>query len=244
MLLAAKGMDDRRLERRGKRHDLVMRARAARTAQHRHRLRRIEQGGEFRDLVRVRQQARRRNRCEMGRRTPRHLQQRDVAGHDEHGHAALADRGPHRAVEQFGHLRRIGHHLAEMAAFAEQLGRMRLLEIIEADLGRRDMARDRQHRHPIAVAVEQAVDEVKVARAAAARAHRQFAGRGRLGPGGEGPRLFMTDMHPVDRAQSTQTVVDRVEAISRDAPNPLYAGVGEGRGDQIGDRSCHRKVLW
>lgn len=59
----------------------------------------------------------------------RRLLQGDVAGNDQHRHPTLADRGADGAVEQFGHLLGVLHHLTEMAAFAEQLGGMGFTEI-------------------------------------------------------------------------------------------------------------------
>ncbi|KVL49808.1 hypothetical protein WT01_33060 [Burkholderia cepacia] len=49
-----------------------------------------------------------------------------------------------------------------MAALAEQFLRMRFLEIAEADLGRRDVRGDREHRLVIAMAVAEAVDWSKM----------------------------------------------------------------------------------
>jgi hypothetical protein len=51
---------------------------------------------------------------------------------------------------------------------------MRLLKIAGADLRRRDLGGDGQHRHARAVAVEQTVDEMEIARPAAAGAHREL----------------------------------------------------------------------
>ena len=67
---------------------------------------------------------------------------------------------PHRHPQQPRDL--VGHAglLAVHAALAEQLLRMGLLEIAPADLLPRDVRRDRQHRHPAPVRVEQAVDQV------------------------------------------------------------------------------------
>ena len=48
------------------------------------------------------------------------------------------------------------------------------------------------------VAVEQAVDQVQVARAAAAGADRELAGEMGLGAGRESRRLLVAGMHPVD----------------------------------------------
>ena len=71
---------------------------------------------------------------------------------------------------------------------------MRLLEVGAADLGARDLGGDRQHRNAAAMAVEQAVDQVQVARPAAAGADRELAGQLRLGAGGERRHLLVAHM--------------------------------------------------
>ena len=116
---------------------------------------------------------------------------------------------------------------------------MRLLEIARADLGRRDLRRDGQHRHARAMAVEQAVDEVQIARPAAAGADRELAGQMRLGAGREGRDLLVPDMDPFDLALSADRVGEAVEAVADDAVDPLDAGRGEGLRELISDRFCH-----
>jgi len=99
--------------------------------------------------------------------------------------------------------------------FAEQLLRMRLLEILPADLRRRDVRRDGQYRRPAAVGVEQPVDRVQVARPAAGCAHRQFPGqrglRGRREPRG----FLVSHMFPGDRAVPAQRTGEPVERVAR-----------------------------
>ena len=68
---------------------------------------------------------------------------------------------------------------------------MRRLEIVDADLAAGDMGRDRQHRHAAALAIEQAVDEMQVAGAAAAGADRQLAGQMGLGARREGAAFLV-----------------------------------------------------
>ena len=75
-----------------------------------------------------------------------------------------------------------GRELAVDAALAEQLLWMRLLEVGRADLAGRDVRGDRQHRHPGAVGVEEAVDQVQVPRPATRRAHSELAGDRPLRP--------------------------------------------------------------
>ena len=74
---------------------------------------------------------------------------------------------------------------------------MGLLEIVGADLGRGDLRRDRHHRHARAMAIEQAIDEMQIARTAASGADREVAGDMGVGACGEGRDLFMPHMQPV-----------------------------------------------
>ncbi len=61
---------------------------------------------------------------------------------------ATLQRRAHRALHDVRDLLRDAGQLAVHAALAEQLLRMRLLEVLPADLDARDVRRDRQHRHP------------------------------------------------------------------------------------------------
>jgi hypothetical protein len=62
----------------------------------------------------------------------------------------------------------------------------------------RDLRRNRKHRHAIAMAIEEAIDEVKIPRAATTCAHRNIPGKMSLGAGGKRGHLFMPYMHPLD----------------------------------------------
>ena len=68
------------------------------------------------------------------------------------------------------------------------------------------MGGDGQNRNVIAVAVEKAVNQMQVARPAGACADRQFAGKLRFRPGGEGGHFFMARGHPVDGPHTVQAV--------------------------------------
>jgi hypothetical protein len=68
----------------------------------------------------------------------------------------LTDRKLQRAL----HLAGSGNKLAIVTAFLEQLVRMRLLEIIRADLTRWDLRSDGEYRHTGAVTVEQPINEM------------------------------------------------------------------------------------
>ena len=58
----------------------------------------------------------------------------------------------------------------------------------------------REHRHARAVAIEEAVDEVQIARAAAAGADGELARQMRLGARRERGDLLVPDMNPLDLA--------------------------------------------
>ncbi len=125
----------------------------------------------------------------------------------------LLDRGPHRHLEDpRRHLRRADEFAVD-AALAEQLLRMRLLEVLGADLRARDVRGDRQHRHAAALRVEQAVDQVQVARSAAACAHRQLSGQRGVGRGCERGGLLVTDVLPSDFTGTPDRVGEAVEAV-------------------------------
>jgi hypothetical protein len=84
-----------------------------------------------------------------------------------------------------------------------QLLWMRLLEISGANLARWDLRGDGEDRHARAMTVEQAVDEMHIARPATTGTDRKLSGQMRLGAGCEGGDLFVPDMHPFDLALPT-----------------------------------------
>lgn len=109
--------------------------------------------------------------------------------------------------------------LAIVAAFPEKLVRVRFLKIASADFGRRYLRGNGQHRDPRAMAVEQAVDKVEIARAAASGAHGQFAAEMGFGPCREGGCLFMAGMDPLYVASLSQRFREPVQAV---ADHPIY----------------------
>jgi hypothetical protein len=125
-----------------------------------------------------------------------------------------------------------------MAAFPEQDFRMGLLKIAAAHLGARNLRRDRQHRHPVAMTLEQAVDEVKIAGTAAAGADGEPAGHLRLGACRERGHFLMAHVHPADLGRP-QGVREAVERIAHDAPDPFDAGGLECLCQLIGDAIRH-----
>jgi len=87
-----------------------------------------------------------------------------------------------------------------MTAFLEQCFRVRLLEIAAADFGGGDLRGDREHGDPRAVAIEQAVDEVQVARPAAPGTNGEGARQMRVGAGGESGDLLVPEVYPPELA--------------------------------------------
>jgi hypothetical protein len=142
----------------------------------------------------------------------------------------------------FHHTRQLlgdADELAVHAALAEQLLRMRFLEIRAADLLARDVRGDRQHRHATAVGVEQAVDQMQVAGPAAGRADRQLSRHRRLAGGSERRRLLVAHVLPRDLAVAAQRVGEAVDRVSRQPVHPAHAGRLQGRHHHIRDRARH-----
>ena len=132
-------------------------------------------------------------------------------------------------------MRRIGNQFAIVAAFPEQVLRMRLLKIAAADFGRRNLRGDGEHRRAAAVRIEQAVDEMQVARAARPSADRKLARDLRFARGGKGGDLFMPDVNPVDRLSLAQRVGEAIEAVADDAEDALDAGLRQRLCDKVCD---------
>ena len=165
-----------------------------------------------------------------------------VARDDHHRHAAPGDGDADRLLEDARHLVGVGDQLDIVRALGEELLGMRLLEVGAADLGARDVGGDRQHRHAAALAVEQAVDQVQVAGAAASGADGELAGEVRLGAGGEGGRLLVPHVDPVDLLLPAQRIGEAVQRIAHHAVDALHAGDAQGFGHQVGDRARHARL--
>src|SRR5271169_1481498 len=113
-------------------------------------------------------------------------------------------------LQSTGHLIGARDQLAIVAAFLEQLLRMRFLKITRADLRRWNLRGDREDGHARPVAIEQTIDEVQVAGPAAASANGEFAGKLRFGAGRESGDFLVAHMHPFDLTLSTQRVSQAV----------------------------------
>lgn len=87
--------------------------------------------------------------------------------------------------------------------------------------------------------IEQAVDEVQVARPAAPCAYRQLAREVRFGTRCEGGHLLVPDVDPFDLALTSQCIRESVEAVVDDAVHPLHTGQCEGLCESIREGSSH-----
>ena len=122
-----------------------------------------------------------------------------------------------------------------MTALAEQLLRMGLLEIAAADLAGRNLRGDGQHRSAAAVGVEQAVDEMEVARTAGSGADGKLARDLRFARGREGSHLLMPDVNPIDGLSFSQRIGQAVQAVTDHAEDALHPGLNQCFRDQVGD---------
>src|SRR5262245_65769843 len=145
-----------------------------------------------------------------------------------------------RHLQGARHLVGAGDQLAKMAALLEQLLRMRLLKIAGADFRRWNLRRDGEHRQGRAVAGEQAVDEMQVARSAAAGADRELTREMGLATGGKRRDLLVPDVNPFDLALAAQRVGQPVETVADDAVNAFDSRRHENVGELIRDPLCHR----
>src|SRR6266478_7931696 len=159
------------------------------------------------------------------------------------GFSTLMPRTPMAFAISAKSLLGIGNQLDIMAAIPEQAFRMCCLEIIDPDFAAGDVGRDCQNRHAVALAVEQAVDQMKVAWTTAPGAHSKASGKMTFSPGRKSRGLFMTHVNPVDRLSSPQRVSKAVERVSHHSVDALHARFLEGF-DQIFGCSFAHKLLF
>ena len=238
-LLAAERVQDRGPQRPCELHELIVRAGAARAGEDGHPARLVQHLGGVRQRLVVRHDHGR-DGPDGGRpRAGRRVVEEHLARHHDHRDAVPLQGGAHRHLQHPGKLGGHADQLTVDAALTEQLLRVRLLEILPADLLRRDMRGDREHRHPAAVGVVQAVNKVQVARSAAARAHRELARQRRLRRGGERRGFLVPDMGPGDIAVPAQGVGEPVQRVPWYPVHPAHARRLQRRHHDIGDRGCH-----
>ena len=220
-----------------------MRPGAARPGQDGHPAGGIEHMGGSRQRLLIRAHHRRdrpdRHRAGIMRR----ILEEHLAGHHDHSDPAALQRRPHRHLQHTRQLGRDADQFAVHAALAEQLLRVRFLEIAAADLLPRDLRGDRQHRYPAAVGVEQAVDQVQVAGPATARAHCHLPGQRRLGGGREPGGLLMSHVLPGDCPVAAQRIGEPVQRVAGNAVYPPHPGRFQRRHHDLSHRSRHDPLL-
>jgi hypothetical protein len=85
------------------------------------------------------------------------------------------------------------------------------------------------------VRIEQAIDEVEIARPARPGAYREPAGDLRLTRGRKRGDLLMPDMNPVDRLALAQCFGQAVQAVPDHAEYALHAGLNQRFRNEVGD---------
>ena len=111
---------------------------------------------------------------------------------------------------------------------------MRFLEVAAADLLARDVGGDGEHGHVTAVRVEQAVDEVKVPRAAARRGHCEATGDRSFACRGEGRGLLVADVGPLDLAVTAKRVGEAVQRVAGEPVDAIDSRRLQGCDDVVG----------
>jgi hypothetical protein len=129
------------------------------------------------------------------------------------------------AREDLWQLRGIGNEFDVMAAVLEYGFRVRCLKVIDPYLGAWDVCGNSQNRYAAALAIEQAVDQMQVARTAAAGADRKASGEMGLCSRCESGSLFVPHVDPVNRLSPSQGVGKAVERVADNTINPLHAGL-------------------
>ena len=242
MLLAPQCVHHRRAEGVGQRHHLIVGTGTAAATQQGDFLAALEHVGEALQVLLNRHGA----RCVQGR--PRlelifHLQQRHIPRNHHHRHASVEDRRTHGTVQHLRHLLGVAHQLDKVAALLEQFLGMGFLKVIQANLRGRNLRGNRQHRHMVAMAVEQPIDQMQVTRPATAGAHRQLAGGRRFGTGSEGGDLLVAHMHPLDAVHAAQGVGQAIEAVAGEPPDTLDTRLFQGGRQLLGQVDFRHEEL-
>ena len=212
-----------------------MRTGTAGAAQDRHTPVAVQQYGEIFEVA-LRRCDDRRRRQQGGRFRRRRIDcglEGHVAGDHDHRHAALCHRLADRDFQRARHLAGAGHDLAVMAALAKQLLRVGFLKVAAADFMTGDLRGDGEDRHPAAVTVVEAVDQVQIAGTTAACADGQASGEMRVCARGEGRRLLVPHVHPPHTLLPANRIGDSVQGVAGYAVDPL---------DSLGDQSVDEEI--
>jgi hypothetical protein len=151
----------------------------------------------------------------------------------------LSHGGLHRDMQHARKLLRTGNQLAIVAAFLEEIFRMRLLKEVGADFAGWNVRGNRQNASRTAVAIKESIDEMEISRTTTAGANRQFAGKLRFRPRGESASFLVPNMDPFDLAAFAYRVCYRIEAVAHHPLDPLNAGFDQSLDEFIRDAMGH-----
>jgi hypothetical protein len=118
---------------------------------------------------------------------------------------------------------------------------MGFLEVSAAELARRNMCGERQHRNATSMTVIQTVDQVQMARSRTAGADAQLAREVRLGAGGKGTHLLVAHLYPCHVVVAENCICEAVQGVAGYAVDPSHAHAREHVYDHLRDilLSCH-----
>jgi hypothetical protein len=163
----------------------------------------------------------------------------EIAGNNNYGNAALRDGCAHGDAQYPRHLLRLRDQLTGVAAILEEMVGTRLLKVAASDLMAWNLRSDRKDWHTIAVAIEQAIDEMKVAGTATARTDRKFSGKVGFSASSERRYLLVPRVQPFDLALAADHICESIQAVADDAVNSLYACIHQSLDEDVGYCLCH-----
>jgi hypothetical protein len=164
-------MNNRGLQLPGRRNQLCVSARTARAAKNGDLTRAIQHFCGFGELI-VRWTKSRGAILNAERKRWRGTRaQRHIPWDHYHRNAVPGNRRAHGDAQHARHLLRLRNQFAVVTAILEQLLRMRFLKVAAANFTTGNLRRNSQHRHAAAMTIVKAVDEMKIAGSATARAY-------------------------------------------------------------------------
>src|SRR5207249_1352365 len=126
-------------------------------------------------------------------------------------------------LEDALHLLGVRNQFAIVTALREKMFRMGFLKISATDFITRDLRRNGQNRHPTAVRIIEAIDQMEIAGSATSGADSQASGEMRLRAGGKCGRFFVSQMNPPNFFLLSNRFGNRVERVSSDSVNSFHA---------------------
>lgn len=112
---------------------------------------------------------------------------------------------------------------------------MRLLKISTPDFVTRNLRRDREHRHAVAMTIVKAIDKMEIAGAAAPCADSQLSREMSFGAGRKCSCLLVPDRHPGNVVACPNGIGDSIQRIARYSQNPLDTRRNQRINKDVGD---------